>query len=144
MASGFWLCENSKLKCYARSSGQQWKMMEAAATSTVTVTAPERWRRRVAERRAAIERAIARLPAIAHLHGGRFLVFGSVAKGATTPFSDLDLLADFPPNRADAAIDAAEEACALESVPCDILDMGDAEGLQPLLDRCLPGAKEVR
>ena len=53
--------------------------------------------------------------------GGRFLLYGSAARGELRHGSDIDLLLDFPDHSATtAAWDAAEQACAKLHLDCDI------------------------
>jgi predicted nucleotidyltransferase len=44
-------------------------------------------------------------------HGGRFLLFGSAARGELRVHSDVDILIDFPRSKTDAAWVFAEDAC---------------------------------
>jgi predicted nucleotidyltransferase len=73
----------------------------------------------VAERKAAEatrrQRAVAELrralDAYARAHCGRFLLFGSAARGQMRYDSDVDILVDFPPDQQAAAWNFAERAC---------------------------------
>lgn len=85
---------------------------------------PPWWIARAAERRAALDRAVARLrervPATPHLVG--VLVFGSYVAGRVGPESDLDLIAvtrDPEPTRANRYL-ALMRRFALD-VPCDLI-----------------------
>ena len=60
------------------------------------ITLAEREAVALSERRSAIAEAQKRLAAEAPLHNGRYLVFGSAARGDIHARSDLDLLAEFP------------------------------------------------
>ena len=51
------------------------------------------------------------LAAYAREHGGRFLLFGSAARGQMRFDSDVDILVDFPPDALDDAWNFAERAC---------------------------------
>ncbi|MXW85316.1 MAG: DNA polymerase subunit beta, partial [Boseongicola sp. SB0667_bin_21] len=68
--------------------------------------------REAAARSAAARRIIARLSSHARRHGGRFLVFGSAARGDMRHDSDIDILVDFPPEMELDAVIFAEEACS--------------------------------
>ena len=91
-------------------------------TSTRIVTLAEREAAALAKRRAAIAAAQKRLAAEAPLHNGRYLVFGSAARGDIHARSDLDVLADFPRANVDGAMLAAERICRALGIPCDVLD----------------------
>ncbi len=67
------------------------------------------------------------LSACGHAQGGRFLLYGSAARGDLRYDSYVDLLADFPD--ADAACRFAEEAC---------WDRGLSPDVRPLT-WCTPG-----
>ena len=71
--------------------------------------------------------------------GGCYRLFGSAARGAMRPDSDVDLLADFPRLSVAAAIRAAEDACGELGLACDIVDR--AQCSETFLKRVLPGAK---
>jgi len=62
----------------------------------------------------------AELAAYAASHGGRFLLYGSAARGTMRHDSDVDILADFPPEAIDDAWVFAEEACWRRHLPPDI------------------------
>ena len=47
----------------------------------------------------------------ARAHGGRYLLFGSAARGQMRYDSDVDILVEFPPDRLAAAWNFAERAC---------------------------------
>ena len=52
-----------------------------------------------------------RLERYAHTHGGRFLLYGSAARGEMRYDSDIDLLLDFPEDRLSEAWRYAEDLC---------------------------------
>ena len=90
----------------------------------------------------AVDRLRPALAAAAQRLGGRYLLYGSAARGALRHNSDVDLLLDFPGDAAvTAAWDAAEDACAALDLPCDIRPLAwcDARFLQHVL----PGAEPV-
>lgn len=73
--------------------------------------------------------------------GGRFLLYGSAARGELRHSSDIDLLLDFPGDAATkAAWDAAEQACAGLDLDCDIrpLRWCGARFLQHVLPGAVP------
>lgn len=86
------------------------------------VTLKERKARALAARRAAHDRLLPRLADEAARYGGRYILFGSAARGELRANSDVDLLADFPPECAAAAVRAAEHACAELGLQCDIME----------------------
>jgi predicted nucleotidyltransferase len=70
---------------------------------------------RKAERAAGLRAALATLrgslESYARTHGGRFLLFGSAARGEMRYDSDVDLLLDFPEDRLSEAWRYAEQVC---------------------------------
>lgn len=82
------------------------------------VTLTERKTAGAARRAAAVEAILPALADYAHAHGGRFLLFGSAARGTMKYDSDVDMLIDFPENALTDAWDFAETLC------CDL-------GLEP-------------
>ena len=63
----------------------------------------------------------AELAGVAAALGGRFLLYGSAARGALRFDSDIDLLLDFPDDAAtSAAWGAAETACSRLDLACGI------------------------
>jgi tRNA nucleotidyltransferase (CCA-adding enzyme) len=62
----------------------------------------------------------AELSAYAAEKGGRYLLYGSAARGTMRHDSDVDILADFPPDAIDDAWIYAEEACWRRRLPPDI------------------------
>lgn len=87
-----------------------------------TVTLMERREIALRKRRAALEEAEARLANAALRHGGRYLIFGSVAVGRLTPASDLDVLAEFPEETVNEAISEAEGIAIELQIPMDLMD----------------------
>ncbi len=83
----------------------------------------------VAERKAAEatrrQHAVAELRRVldgyARAHGGRFLLFGSAARGQMRYDSDVDILVEFPPDRQAAAWNFAERACWDRHVDRDVM-----------------------
>lgn len=59
-------------------------------------TLTERKRAKVARMEAAVETLAAELAAYAREHGGRFILFGSAARGEMRHDSDADIMVDFP------------------------------------------------
>lgn len=90
---------------------------------TVVVTVAERRERAAARRRAAIGAVVAELRDYAAREGGRYLLFGSAAKGMVNEHSDLDVIIDFPATRRQDAFMFVEDACFRHGVPCDVQDM---------------------
>jgi predicted nucleotidyltransferase len=84
------------------------------------VTISERKARGAALVRSAAARVMDELKTYAGAHGGRFLVFGSVATGKVKFDSDLDVVVDFPDGLENAAIEFVEDACAANSLPYDV------------------------
>ena len=89
----------------------------------MVVTIAERKARKVAGLRLAIEEVMDEIRGFARRHGGRYIVFGSVARGDLRPDSDLDLVVDFPPGTLPEARAFAEDACARAGVPLDAHEM---------------------
>lgn len=80
------------------------------------VTLAERQRQKQAAMDAALAAADAALTAEARMLGGRFIRYGSTARGDHRVGSDVDLLADFPDDR------VAVEACRIADHIC--FDLG--------------------
>lgn len=75
-------------------------------------------RAKVARMKAAVEELACDLAAYAREHGGRFILFGSAARGEMRHDSDVDILADFPPDLVwDAVGYATDRAHDLGLVP---------------------------
>jgi predicted nucleotidyltransferase len=81
------------------------------------VTVPERKAIEVARRQAAVAELVPLLRAYAAAHGGRFLLYGSAARGTMRYNSDVDIIVDFPEESRGAAWDYAEAECARLRVP---------------------------
>ncbi len=75
------------------------------------VTLTERKAAEAERRRHAVDALRLVLAAYAREHGGRFLLFGSAARGQMRFDSDVDILVDFPPDALDDAWNFAERAC---------------------------------
>ena len=73
-----------------------------------------------ARRRDAVAALKADLAAYAKAHGGRFLLFGSAARGEMRYDSDVDILVDFAPDLLDDAWSFAERACFDRGLDPDI------------------------
>lgn len=83
--------------------------------------------RKVAEadrRRRAVVELCRALTGYARENGGRFLLFGSAARGDMRYDSDVDLLVDFPDDRLHAAWRFAEDACWDRGLDPDIMPYG--------------------
>jgi predicted nucleotidyltransferase len=85
------------------------------------VTLPERKAAEAARRAAAVETLVPVLAEYARAHGGRFLLFGSAARGTMKYHSDVDILLDFPPETLDEAWKFAETACWDRNVKPDLI-----------------------
>lgn len=83
--------------------------------------------------RAALERVERLLATYAHEHGGRFVVFGSVARNEIRHDSDFDLLIDFPPHLERQARSYAESICVEHGISADLHLLPDASSA--LLER---------
>lgn len=87
------------------------------------VTIAER-RQREADRRTAAAAEIARrLADYGAREGGRFLLYGSAARGTMTSNSDIDLLIDFPESRLDDAWRFAEQVVAEFDLSLDAMPL---------------------
>jgi predicted nucleotidyltransferase len=75
------------------------------------VTLKERKAREAERRLLAVAELRGVLAAYAREHGGRYLLFGSAARGDMRYDSDVDILVDFPPEALDDAWNFAERAC---------------------------------
>jgi predicted nucleotidyltransferase len=102
------------------------------------VTVSERKARRAALVRSAAARVMDELGSYAAAHGGRFLVFGSVATGKVKFDSDFDVVVDFPDGLETPAIGFVEDACAANSLPCDVLSKTTSS--EAFLARIMPHA----
>lgn len=92
------------------------------------VTLAERKAAEVERRRLAVEDLLVVLTNYAQAHGGRFLLFGSAARGTMRYDSDVDLLVDFPPDALDDAWNFAERACWDRRLDPDITPFGSCRG----------------
>ncbi len=84
------------------------------------VTIQERKARATAPRRAAANRIMSDLQIYARQNGGRFIVYGSVARGSMRHDSDVDILVDFPAETTHAALSFAEDLCFAAQLRPDI------------------------
>jgi predicted nucleotidyltransferase len=87
----------------------------------VIVTLSERKAAEAARRRDAVAALVPVLAEYARTHGGRFLLFGSAARGTMRYHSDVDILMDFPAEALDAAWKFAETACWDRKLEPDLL-----------------------
>jgi predicted nucleotidyltransferase len=85
------------------------------------VTLTERKTAEAARRRDAVAALVPVLAEYARTHGGRFLLFGSAARGTMKYHSDVDLLMDFPAETLNAAWTFAETACWDHKLKPDLL-----------------------
>jgi predicted nucleotidyltransferase len=100
------------------------------------ITLTERKATEAARRTEAVEDLVPVLSEYARQHGGRFLLFGSAARGQMKFTSDVDLLMDFPPETLDEAWKFAEAACWDRGLEPDLLPYG---GCKPaFLDHIAP------
>jgi len=84
-------------------------------------TLAERKAAKVAAKAAAVDELLHTLERRAREIGGRYLLYGSAARGELRPDSDVDLLLDSPGSDATAAAwDFAEDECARLGLDCDI------------------------
>jgi predicted nucleotidyltransferase len=91
-------------------------------TALGVTTLAERKANEAKRRAEAAEAVVGALRDHARDHGGRYVVFGSYASGTMRHDSDLDILIDFPPERAADAWLFAEDACATNALPPDLHD----------------------
>jgi predicted nucleotidyltransferase len=61
-----------------------------------------------------------RLAAYGRAHGGTFIVYGSAVSGKLHIESDIDVLADFPPERMAGALSFVEATCADLDLKADV------------------------
>ena len=84
----------------------------------------EQRKRDAAARRAAAPEALrSRLQEFALASHGRYLIYGSLARGKARYDSDIDILVDFPEASQTEAWRRAEEACAALGIDYDILPL---------------------
>jgi predicted nucleotidyltransferase len=75
------------------------------------LTLRERHERKLAAFREGVEALKPLLASYAREHGGRFILFGSAARGTMHDQSDVDIIADFPDRGSTAACNFADERC---------------------------------
>jgi predicted nucleotidyltransferase len=84
------------------------------------LTLRERHDRKLAGYRDAVAALKPVLAAYAREHGGRFILFGSAARGTPHDQSDVDIIADFPDRGAVPACSFADERCWALSLTPDV------------------------
>jgi predicted nucleotidyltransferase len=100
------------------------------------VTLTERKEAEAARREEAVAALLPQLVEYARAHGGRFLLFGSAARGQMKYDSDVDLLVDFPDDAFGPAWNFAETVCWDSGLDPDLLPYG---GCKPaFLDHIAP------
>lgn len=104
-------------------------------TSLGVTTLAERKANEARRRKDAANSIVCALRDHARDHGGRYVVFGSYASGTMRYDSDLDILIDFPPERAVDAWLFAEDACAVNALRPDLHDARTTKSV--FLDRVL-------
>ena len=87
------------------------------------VTLAERKAARVTRMRAALDALRGSLAEYARANGGRFLIFGSAARGALRFDSDVDILVDFEASALSRAWSFAESECARLDLAPDVLPL---------------------
>ena len=87
------------------------------------VTLSERKAARVARMRAALETLRVSLADYARANGGRFLIFGSAARGELRFDSDVDILVDFEEAALSRAWSFAEGGCTRLDLTPDVLPL---------------------
>lgn len=85
--------------------------MDDTASMERVVTLTERKAAEATRRQRAVAELRRALDDYARAHGGRFLLFGSAARGQMRYDSDVDILVEFPPDWQAAAWNFAERAC---------------------------------
>ena len=105
------------------------------------ITLPERKAAEAERRRRAVDDLRPALAAYAREHGGRFLLFGSAARGDMRYDSDVDILVDFPPDALDDAWNFAERACWDRRLEPDITSFSWCKG--HFLERVTPDLEEI-
>jgi Nucleotidyltransferase domain len=85
------------------------------------ITLKERKAAEADRRRRAVEDLRRDLTDHARAHGGRFLLFGSAARGEMRYDSDVDILVDFPEATLNEAWNFAEQACWDRDLDPDIM-----------------------
>jgi predicted nucleotidyltransferase len=105
------------------------------------VTLTERKAAEAARRAAAVEALVPVLAEYARTHRGRFLLFGSAARGMMKYDSDVDILLDFPEATVGDAWNFAEAACWDRGLEPDLLPYG---GCKPaFLDHIAPDCRVI-
>jgi len=87
------------------------------------VTVSERKEAERARRAAAVVVLRTRLAEYASRHGGRFLLYGSAARGTMRHDSDADVLVDFPPGLRAQAWEFVEDLSRDLRLPIDLNDL---------------------
>jgi predicted nucleotidyltransferase len=105
------------------------------------VTLAERKAAEAERRQSAVDAMRPALAAYAREHGGRFLLFGSAARGQMRFDSDVDILVDFPPDALDDAWNFAERACWARHLEPDITPLSWCKGR--FRDRVTPDLQVV-
>lgn len=82
-----------------------------------------------------------KLQAYAREKGGRYLLFGSAARGEMRYDSDMDFILDFAPEEVPAARSLAEDLCAAEGLRCDHFQFSSLS--TAFLERILLHAREL-
>ncbi len=88
------------------------------------LTLSERKAIEVERRRRAVEEVRVLLTDYARAHGGRFLLYGSAARGTMRYHSDVDILTDFPEPETPDAWRFAEQVCWDRDLDPDIMPAG--------------------
>lgn len=105
------------------------------------VTIAERKQREADRRTRAAEEIARRLAEYGDRQGGRFLLYGSAARGTMTYDSDIDLLIDFPEGRLDDAWRFAEQVVAEFDLSLDAMPLAWCK--PAFWDRVLSEARSV-
>ena len=100
------------------------------------VTLTERKAAEAVRRAEAVETLVPMLSDYARTHGGRYLLFGSAARGTMKYDSDVDILLDFPADAFGDAWNFAETACWDRNLEPDLLPYRWCK--QPFLDHVTP------
>ena len=100
------------------------------------VTLAERKAAEAERKRRAVGEVRTVLTDYARAHGGRFLLFGSAARGTMRFDSDVDILVDFPDETLDDAWSFAEYACWDRKLDPDIMPYGWCR--KPFLEHIAP------
>jgi predicted nucleotidyltransferase len=89
----------------------------------IVTTLTERKRKEAARRADAARSIMSELRGFAAVHGGKFLVFGSSARGGMRFTSDIDVLIDFPKTTEPEAFQFAERLCRKYDLVGDLHSM---------------------